>query len=181
MTKKTVVQKHEVIIDMDAVDAAFVSMVTMLSGDIGAALDPADEDGNEVSFADNPYYNRDVWLAFGATTAAYEKAAAGQRSWQAKLEAQRDDEVRRNGELADTTQIDKRLDKSRALESIFEHRATLDQLLFETLADRTWTNAQDFYAAREALFSGSSTNTQKSPKAQPTADTILQRRNRKAA
>jgi len=172
MTKKTnVIRKHEVTINMNDVDKALVASIEMLDGHLSDGLDPRGEDQNPVSFADNPYYNRDVFLAYGAATATFEKAAQGQRDWQKKLEAQRDDEVRRNGELAETTRIDARLAKSQALEAIFEHQATLNQLQFEILAHRVWTGAADFYDTREKLFSGTVSNTQSRIK--PTAASLL--------
>jgi len=172
MTKKTnVIRKHEVTINMNDVDKALVASIEMLDGHLSDGLDPRSEDQNPVSFADNPYYNRDVFLAYGAATATFEKAAQGQRDWQKKLEAQRDDEVRRNGELAETTRIDARLAKSQALEAIFEHQATLNQLQFEILAHRVWTGAADFYDTREKLFSGTVSNTQSRIK--PTAASLL--------
>ena len=96
MTKKNVnvVKKHEVLVDMNAVDKTLVSNIEMLDGHLADALDPREEDQNPVSFADNPYYNRDVFLTYGATCANFEKSAEGQRDWQKKLETQRDDEVR---------------------------------------------------------------------------------------
>ena len=172
MTKKTnVIRKHEVTINMNDVDKALVASIEMLDGHLSDGLDPRSEDQNPVSFADNPYYNRDVFLAYGAATATFEKAAQGQRDWQKKLEAQRDDGVRRNGELAETTRIDARLAKSQALEAIFEHQATLNQLQFEILAHRVWTGAADFYDTREKLFSGTVSNTQSRIK--PTAASLL--------
>lgn len=171
MTKKNVVKKHDVLINMNDVDKALVASIEMLDGHLADGLDPRAEDQNPVSFADNPYYNRDVFLAYGAATATFEKAAQGQRDWQKKLEAQRDDEVRRNGELAETTRIDARLAKSQALEAIFEHQATLNQLQFEILAHRVWTGAADFYDTREKLFSGTVSNTQSRIK--PTAASLL--------
>jgi hypothetical protein len=171
MTKKNVVKKHDVLINMNDVDKALVASIEMLDGHLSDGLDPRSEDQNPVSFADNPYYNRDVFLAYGAATATFEKAAQGQRDWQKKLEAQRDDEVRRNGELAETTRIDARLAKSQALEAIFEHQATLNQLQFEILAHRVWTGAADFYDTREKLFSGTVSNTQSRIK--PTAASLL--------
>ena len=171
MTKKNVVKKHDVLINMDDVDKALIASIEMLDGHLADGLDPRSEDQNPVSFADNPYYNRDVFLAYGAATATFEKAAQGQRDWQKKLEVQRDDEVRRNGELAETTRIDARLAKSQALEAIFEHQAALNQLQFEILAHRVWTGAADFYDTREKLFSGTVSNTQ--ARIKPTAASLL--------
>jgi hypothetical protein len=172
MTKKTnVIRKHEVTINMNDVHNALAASIEMLDGHLADGLDPRSEDQNPVSFADNPYYNRDVFLAYGAATATFEKAAQGQRDWQKKLEVQREDEVRRNGELAETTRIDARLAKSQALEAIFEHQATLNQLQFEILAHRVWTGAPDFYDTREKLFSGTVSNTQSRIK--PTAASLL--------
>ena len=173
MTKKNVkvVRKHEVTIDMDAVNATLVSNIHMLDGHLKDGLDPRSEDQNPVSFADNPYYNRDVFLTYGATCATFEKAAQGQREWQKKLETQRDDEVRRNGELAETTRIDQRLAKSQALEAVFEHEAALAQAKFELMAHREWTGYKDFYDTREKLFSGMVSSTQKRIK--PTAASLL--------
>ena len=172
MTKKVnVIRKHEVTINMEEVNQTLIANITMLDGHLADGLDPRSEDQNPVSFADNPYYNRDVFLAYGAATATFEKAAQGQRDWQKKLEVQRDDEVRRNGELAETTRIDARLAKSQALETIFEHQATLNQLQFEILAHRDWTGAADFYDTREKLFSGTTSSTQSRIK--PTAASLL--------
>jgi len=172
MTKKVnVIRKHEVTINMEEVNQTLIANITMLDGHLADGLDPRSEDQNPVSFADNPYYNRDVFLAYGAATATFEKAAQGQRDWQKKLEVQRDDEVRRNGELAETTRIDARLAKSQALEAIFEHQATSTQLLFEILAHRVWTGAADFYDTREKLFSGTTSSTQSRIK--PTAASLL--------
>ena len=172
MTKKVnIVKKHAVEINMADVNATLKANVHMFEEHVSDGLDPRDEDQNPVSFADNPYYNRDLFLAYGAATATFEKAAQGQRDWQKKLEAQRDDEVRRNGELAETTRIDARRIKSEALEAIFEHQATLMQTLFEVLAHREWTGAADFYDTREKLFSGTASSTQKRIK--PTAASLL--------
>jgi hypothetical protein len=173
MTKKTVnvVKKHEVTINMDEVNQALIASINMIDGHTQDGLDPRSEDQNHVSFADNPYYNRDIFLAYGAATATFEKAAQGQRDWQKKLETQRDDEVRRNGEHAETTRVDARLQKSQALEAIFETQATLMQCQFEILANRTWTNAADFYDTREKLFNGMTSSTQSRIK--PTAASLL--------
>ena len=172
MSKKVnVVKKHEVTINMNDVNDTLKANIQMFDEHLPDGLDPRDADQNPVSFADNPYYNRDVFLAYGAATATFEKAAQGQRDWQKKLEAQRDDEVRRNGELAETTRIDARRIKSEALEAIFEHQQTLMQHLFEMLADREWTGAADFYDTREKLFSGTASSTQKRIK--PTAASLL--------
>ena len=173
MTKKNVnvVKKHEVLVDMNAVDKTLVSNIETLDGHLADALDPREEDQNPVSFADNPYYNRDVFLTYGATCANFEKSAEGQRDWQKKLETQRDDEVRRNGELAETTRIDQRLAKSQALEAVFEHEAALAQAKFELMAHREWTGYKDFYDTREKLFSGMVSSTQKRIK--PTAASLL--------
>ena len=178
MSKKAnVVQKYEVTINMDDVTEALKANLQMYDEHLPDGLDPREADQNPVSFADNPYYNRDVFLAYGAATATFEKAARGQRDWQKKLEAQRDDEVRRNGELAETTRIDARRIKSEALEAIFEHQATLMQTLFEVLAHREWTGADDFYDTREKLFSGTASSTQKRIK--PTAASLLKSVNSK--
>lgn len=172
MSKKVnVVKKHEVTINMDDVTEALKANLQMFDEHLPDGLDPRDADQNPVSFADNPYYNRDVFLAYGAATATFEKAARGQRDWQKKLEAQRDDEVRRNGELAETTRIDARRIKSEALEALFEYQATLMQTLFEVLAHREWTGADDFYDTREKLFSGTASSTQKRIK--PTVASLL--------
>lgn len=172
MSKKVnVVKKYEVTINVDDVNEALKANLQMFEEHLPDGLDPREADQNPVSFADNPYYNRDVFLAYGAATATFEKAARGQRDWQKKLEAQRDDEVRRNGELAETTRIDARRIKSEELEAIFEKQATLMQTLFEVLAHREWTGAEDFYDTREKLFSGTASSTQKRIK--PTAASLL--------
>tara|TARA_R100001460_G_scaffold4744_3_gene13297 strand:- start:333 stop:863 length:531 start_codon:yes stop_codon:yes gene_type:complete len=172
MSKKVnVVKKHEVTINMDDVNNTIKANVQMFDEHLPQGLDPREADQNPVSFADNPYYNRDVFLAYGAATATFEKAAQGQRDWQKKLQAQYDDEVRRNGELAETTRIDARRIKSEALEAIFEMQATAMQTLFEVLAHREWTGAADFYDTREKLFSGTASSTQKRIK--PTAASLL--------
>lgn len=172
MSKKVnVVKKHEVTINMDDVNNAIKANIQMFDEHLPQGLDPREADQNPVSFADNPYYNRDVFLAYGAATATFEKAAQGQRDWQKKLEAQYDDEVRRNGELAETTRIDARRIKSEGLEAMFEMQATMMQTLFEVLAHREWTGAADFYDTREKLFSGTASSTQKRIK--PTAASLL--------
>tara|TARA_R100001510_G_C7647506_1_gene204826 strand:- start:972 stop:1514 length:543 start_codon:yes stop_codon:yes gene_type:complete len=176
MAKKVnTVKKHAVTINMNDVNEAFKATINMFAEHVGEALDPRDSDAtagqNPVSFADNPYYNRDVFLVFGAATATFEKAAQGQRDWQKKLEVQRDDEIRRNGELAETTRIDARRIKSEALEAVFENMQTLMQMQFEVLADREWTGKEDFYDTREKLFSGTTSTTQKRIK--PTAASLL--------
>ena len=172
MSKKVnVVKKHEVTINMDDVNNAIKANIQMFDEHLPQGLDPREADQNPVSFADNPYYNRDVFLAYGAATATFEKAAQCQRDWQKKLEAQYDDEVRRNGELAETTRIDARRIKSEGLEAMFEMQATMMQTLFEVLAHREWTGAADFYDTREKLFSGTASSTQKRIK--PTAASLL--------
>jgi len=82
MSKKVnVVKKHEVHINMNDVNATLKANIEMFTEHLPDGLDPRDADQNPVSFADNPYYNRDVFLAYGAATATFEKAAQGQRDW----------------------------------------------------------------------------------------------------
>ena len=80
MTKKVnIVKKHAVEINMADVNATLKANVHMFEEHVSDGLDPRDEDQNPVSFADNPYYNRDLFLAEEAGSAARRRGTPERR------------------------------------------------------------------------------------------------------